>query len=112
MAGSGQYAGTLAWSRSADLTNGVFGHPDVLFQWDAIPTWSSQMEILQMLHNSEINGSIEWFDGICTVRIGDPFNGIKANAMVTSLVEAEAWLHLKARELYPDSDYARATEPQ
>lgn len=36
-AGSGQYAGTLAWSRSADLANGVFGHPDVLFQWDAIP---------------------------------------------------------------------------
>ena len=30
-AGSGPYAGTLAWSRTADLTNGVFGHPDVLF---------------------------------------------------------------------------------
>ena len=71
------------------------------------------MEILQMLHDSEINGSIEWFfDGIWTVRIGDPLNGIKANAVVASLVEAEAWLHLKARELYPDSDYARATEPQ
>ncbi|CAN7663041.1 hypothetical protein LJR016_005239 [Devosia sp. LjRoot16] len=36
-AGAGQYAGTLAWSRTADLTNGVFGHPDVLFQWGAIP---------------------------------------------------------------------------
>lgn len=30
-AGSGQFAGTLAWSRSADLTNGV------LFQRGAIP---------------------------------------------------------------------------
>lgn len=36
-AGIGQYAGTLAWSRSADLTNGVFGDPEVLFQWGAIP---------------------------------------------------------------------------
>ena len=30
------------------------------------------MEILQMLHDSEINGSIEWFfDGIWAVKIGD-----------------------------------------
>lgn len=36
-AGMGQYAGTLAWARSADLTNGVFGDPEVLFQWGAIP---------------------------------------------------------------------------
>lgn len=36
-AGTGQYAGTLAWSRSADLTNGVFGDPEVLFKWGALP---------------------------------------------------------------------------
>lgn len=36
-AGTGQYAGTLAWSRSADLTNGVFGEPEVLYRWGAIP---------------------------------------------------------------------------
>jgi len=36
-AGSGQYAGAIAWSRSADLTNGVFGDPEVIFQWGAIP---------------------------------------------------------------------------
>jgi hypothetical protein len=36
-AGSGQYAGAIAWARSADLTNGVFGDPEVLFQWGAIP---------------------------------------------------------------------------
>jgi hypothetical protein len=71
------------------------------------------MEILQMLHDSEINGSIEWFfDGVWTVKIGDPLNGIKANAVVASLVEAEAWLHLTARKLYPDSAYAKATELQ
>ncbi|CAN7663038.1 hypothetical protein LJR016_005238 [Devosia sp. LjRoot16] len=71
------------------------------------------MEILQMLHDSEINGSVEWFfDGIWLARIGDRLNGIKAETKVGSALEAEAWLHLKARELYPDSDYARATEPQ
>lgn len=36
-AGSGQYVGAIAWSRSADLTNGVFGDPEVIFQWGAIP---------------------------------------------------------------------------
>lgn len=71
------------------------------------------MEILQMLHDSEINGSIEWFfDEIWTVKIGDRLNGIKAQAVVKSAEEAEAWLHLMARELYPDSEYAKATEPQ
>lgn len=36
-AGSGQYAGVIAWTRSADLTNGIFGDPEVLFQWGTIP---------------------------------------------------------------------------
>jgi len=51
-------------------------------------------------------------DGIWRVTIGDALNGIKASATVASAADAETWLHLKARELYPDSDYARATEPQ
>lgn len=71
------------------------------------------MEILQLLHDSEINASIEWFfDGIWTVKIGDALNGYKAKVIVKSAEEAEAWLHIMARELYPDSDYARKTDPQ
>lgn len=71
------------------------------------------MEILRMLHDSEINGSVEWyFDNVWTVKIGDSVNGVKAKAVVASAAEAEAWLHLTARALYPDSDYAKATEPQ
>ena len=70
------------------------------------------MEILQMLHDSEINGSIEWlFDGVWEVKIGGG-NGTKAIGQVKTAAEAEAWLHFKARELYPASDYAKATEPQ
>lgn len=79
----------------------------------AVGNHTRRMEILQLLHDSEINGSIEWFfDGAWTVRIGDPMNGIKAEAWVETAVEAEAWLHRKARELYPESVYAKATEPQ
>lgn len=36
-AGTGKYVGTIAWSRSADLTNGIFGDPEVLFQWGSVP---------------------------------------------------------------------------
>jgi hypothetical protein len=34
---SGKYAGALAWWRSADLTNGEFGEPVVLFQEGEVP---------------------------------------------------------------------------
>lgn len=37
MAGSGQYAGVIAWSRSARPDIGEFGEPKVLFQWGKIP---------------------------------------------------------------------------
>jgi hypothetical protein len=36
LAAGKKYEGVLAWSRSADLVNGVFGEPDVLFQWGEI----------------------------------------------------------------------------
>jgi len=66
--------------------------------------------ILQRLHDSEINGSIEWFfDGVWTVKLGDIVNGWTVGEVVDSLEEAEAWLDAKARELYPDSDYARSS---
>ena len=34
---SGKYAGALAWWRSADLQNGEFGDPVVLFQEGEVP---------------------------------------------------------------------------
>lgn len=37
MASSGDYAGVLAWWRSADLVNGEFGEPVEIFSWGAIP---------------------------------------------------------------------------
>lgn len=35
--GSGKYAGAIAWWRSADLVNGEFGDPVVLFQQGDVP---------------------------------------------------------------------------
>lgn len=37
MAAQGTYAGVLAWSRTADLVNGEFGDPIVLFQHGDVP---------------------------------------------------------------------------
>jgi hypothetical protein len=34
---SGKYAGVLAWWRSADLVNGEFGEPVILFQEGEVP---------------------------------------------------------------------------
>ena len=66
--------------------------------------------VLQRLHDSEINGSVEWFyDSVWTVRLGDPINGWRVSGVVESLREAEIWLDVQARELYPDSDYARSS---
>lgn len=32
-----QHAGVIAWSRTADLVNGVFGEPEVLVQYGEVP---------------------------------------------------------------------------
>lgn len=37
MAALGTYEGVIAWSRTADLVNGVFGDPVVIFQHGTIP---------------------------------------------------------------------------
>ena len=37
MAAQGSYAGIISWSRSADLVNGEFGEPVVLFQHGDVP---------------------------------------------------------------------------
>lgn len=33
----GQHAGVIAWVRSADLVNGVFGEPEILAQYGEVP---------------------------------------------------------------------------
>ena len=37
LAASEDYAGVIAWSRTADLVNGEFGDPVVLFQHGEVP---------------------------------------------------------------------------
>ena len=37
MAAQGTYAGVISWSRTADLVNGEFGDPVVLFQHGEVP---------------------------------------------------------------------------
>lgn len=32
-----QHVGVIAWSRSADLVNGVFGEPEILAQYGEVP---------------------------------------------------------------------------
>lgn len=41
----------------------------------------------------------------------DQLKGYRAQAVVALEADAEEWLHMKARELYPDSDYPKATRP-
>jgi hypothetical protein len=33
----GQHTGVIAWVRSADLVNGVFGEPEILAQYGEVP---------------------------------------------------------------------------
>lgn len=57
---------------------------------------------LQLLHDLEISGGIEWmYDSAWHVWIGNPK---RDEANVRSEREAMDWLKAKALELYPDSD--------
>ena len=63
--------------------------------------------ITEALHDSEINGSVSWFfDDVWKVTLGDPANGIDAEAVVASADEAAKWLRANAVRLYPDSTFA------
>ena len=66
--------------------------------------------LIEDLHDSEINGEIGWFfEGVWRAKIGDPWNGYKAEIDgLMSLTEAAEWLRLKAIELYPNSEFAKA----
>ena len=69
----------------------------------------SDLQILQDLHDSEINGEIAWFyDGAWRVAVGgDPVDGYAAETDVGSIGEAVEWLRAKAVELYPESEFAK-----
>ena len=63
--------------------------------------------VLQALYDSEINASVETFwDGGFLARLGDGMNGWQAVEVLPSMLDAEAWLDRRARELHPDSMYA------
>ena len=66
--------------------------------------------LLEDLHDSEINGEIGWFfDGVWRAKIGDPWNGYRAEIDgLPGLSEAAEWLQSKAIEIYPDSEFAKA----
>jgi hypothetical protein len=64
--------------------------------------------LLSALHDSEIDGAVSWFyDGVGRVTLGDPHDGIDAQAVVGSIGEAVGWLRSTAVRLYPDSTFAR-----
>ena len=65
-------------------------------------------QILQDLHDSEINGSVDWFFDKCwRAGIGDNLNGWKSEKRLDTLGEAIEWLRDEAIRLYPDSDFAK-----
>lgn len=69
---------------------------------------NSLIRVISALHDSQINGEISWLlDGCWRVRIGDQWNGYKAEETVNDLFDAVVWFRTKAVELYPDSGFAR-----
>lgn len=66
-------------------------------------------QILQALHDSEINGRISWFyDGAIVWDIGDESNGWKETGNAKTLDAAVRGLAEAAVRRYPDSEFARA----
>lgn len=64
--------------------------------------------IIEALHESEINGSVSWFfDDVWRVFLGDPDNGIDAEATVYGPQEAAEWLRANAVRRYPHSTFAK-----
>jgi hypothetical protein len=65
-------------------------------------------QLIQDLHDSEINGEIGWFyDGVWWARVGDELNGFGGEGRCRSLAEAAEWLRATAVRLYPDSVFAK-----
>jgi hypothetical protein len=65
-------------------------------------------EVLQALHDSEINGRVSWFfDGQIDWELGDDLNGWKAKGQEGTIEAAVIALAASAIEHYPDSDFVR-----
>jgi hypothetical protein len=58
--------------------------------------------IMTALHDSEINGDVSWlFDGMWTVKLGDPLNGYVAEGIVAGAAQAAEWFRDNAARLTP-----------
>lgn len=74
-------------------------------------------EVLRALYNSEINARITWcWDGKFDLAIGNAYCcGMlaepEAKATVRRVEEIAPWLTEKAKELYPDSQFAKEATP-
>lgn len=67
------------------------------------------MNIMQEMHDSEINCSISSFwDSSWTAKIGDNMNGFVAEVnRLDSFEDCEDWLRVEAIRLYPSSTFAK-----
>lgn len=64
-------------------------------------------EVMQRLYDSEINSqAICFWDAGWEVKLGDSINGFVAETNVDKLDDAAKWLHEKAHEFFPRSEYA------
>jgi hypothetical protein len=69
-------------------------------------------ELMQTLHDSEINSGMEWHGDSFDVWLGDPYNGIKKKKSFghNQLDAAAEWLDATARKCWPKSPYAVGEE--
>jgi hypothetical protein len=66
------------------------------------------LELFKKLHDSEINFYFTSFwDSDFTFKIGDDWNGFKAEYSTTNIEEGLKWLELTAIELYPNSKFEK-----
>lgn len=70
------------------------------------------MSVLQELHDSEINASIQsFYDGCWTAKIGDDMNGFVAeDASLESFEDCEQWLSETAKKMFPQSVYTQKSQ--
>jgi peptide/nickel transport system substrate-binding protein len=72
------------------------------------PTRDPAILLIGQLHDSKINGEVSWFfDGSWRVALGNPHNGIDAEATVGSPQDAAEWLRANAVRRYPQSTFAK-----
>ena len=70
-------------------------------------------EELQRIYESEINIEIGWvWDGGINVRLGDRRNGYEAEENLKSVADILLWLQEAIAHFYPESEYARALNPE